>query len=452
MSTKIERLTEELKAHLKAAQAIAAAAEKDGDRDLTDAERGQVQEHFAKAKAAKDALSAAKADEQTKAAIRELGDGIGLDESGSATERGEKAARSGLIVPDQRKSIGEYFTESRQYADLLATAPNGQFAKDMRVQSYPVGFKSLVTGASDTSAGALVESDRRGLLVGPELFYRPLTLRSLVTLGTTTSDQIEYARVTGFTNNAAPVAEATTSAGPTANTTTGALENPAGGGYKPESGFSTVRVTTPVRTIAHWMPATKRALSDAAQVRTLIDNFLEVGLEEELEDQMISGDNTGENFEGLATVSGTQTQTLVADPAGKPAGFGKLLTLRRAKTKVRTVGRAIPNAYVINPGDLESLDEISDNDGRFYFGGPSGSNGTAPLWGLPVIESEAVPAGTAWVGDWRKAILWDREQASVTITDSHADFFVRNLVAILAEMRAAFGVIQPSAFVKVALA
>ena len=39
----------------------------------------------------------------------------------------------------------------------------------------------------------------------------------------------------------------------------------------------------------------------------------------------------------------------------------------------------------------------------------------------------------------------------MTATDSHMDFFIRNLVAILAEMRAAFGVIQPSAFCKVTL-
>jgi HK97 family phage major capsid protein len=128
------------------------------------------------------------------------------------------------------------------------------------------------------------------------------------------------------------------------------------------------------------------------------------------------------------------------------------LAVRRAKTKVRTVGRSVANGVVIHPNDLQTLDEISDNQGRFYFGGPSGANGTAPLWGLPVIESEAATAGTAWVGDFRKAILWDRQQASLTVTDSHADFFVRNLVAILAEMRAGFGVIQPSAFCKVALA
>lgn len=441
MTTKIERLTEELKTHLKVAQDIATAAEKDNDRDLTDAERAQVTEAFEKAKTAKKALTDAKADDQTKAAIRELGDGIGLAENGETSqERGEKAAGSGLIVPDGRKSIGEHFVESQAYKALLASAPNGQFGEKMRVQSQPVGYKALITGADDTSAGGLIPSDRRGLLNDLGEFQRPLALRNLVTPGTTTSDQVEYARIASTTNAAATVPEATTTAEIGSGTP---AVTAADAGLKPESGLTTVRVTTPVRTIAHWLPATKRALSDAAQVRTLVDNFLEYGLEEELDDQMISGDGTGENFTGLANVSGVQTQ---AADAG-----GLLHTTRKAKTKVRLIGRAVANGYVFNPNDLERIDLLQDNEARFYFGGPSGVGTAGALWGLPVVESEAVPAGTAYCGDWRKAILWDREQASVTVTDSHADFFVRNLVAILAEMRAAFGVIQPSAFVRITL-
>ncbi|MFD6070619.1 phage major capsid protein [Amycolatopsis lurida] len=446
MSDKISQLTDELKKHLNDAKTIAAKAEKES-RDFTDDERTAVTTAMSKAQDAKRALDAAKADSAVRDAIQDLGDAVGLaDAQTEEKTRREQAARDGY--KGTRTSIGETFVTSEQYKDMLRSAPNGQFAKDMRVQSRPLGVKELVTGLSPTSGGAFRQEDYRGVLVGPEQYFRPLTLRQLVTGGTTTSDQVEYARITGWANRAAPVPEATTSApvgsGDPAVT-------PAQAGVKPESGFSTVRVTTPVRTIAHWMPVTKRALSDAAQVRTLIDNFLEVGLEEELEDQMIAGTGVGEDFEGLANVSGTQTQPAVADPVGKPPGFGKLLAVRRAKTKVRIAGRSVANGVVIHPLDLEAMDEISDMDGRFYFGGPAGTNNTSPLWGLPVIESEAATPGQAWVGDFRKAILWDRQQASVTVTDSHADFFVRNLAAVLAEMRAAFGIVQPSAFCKVTL-
>jgi HK97 family phage major capsid protein len=240
-------------------------------------------------------------------------------------------------------------------------------------------------------------------------------------------------RVTSTTNAASPVAESTTTADP------GSMV--AANGVKPESAMAMAKVTETVRTIAHWLPATTRALSDAGQVRTLIDSFLRYGLEEELEDQMVNGAGTGENFTGIGTVSGTQSQAWDTNI---------LTTTRKARTLVRTVGRSIPTAYVLNPADWETIDLLQDNENRYYFGGPT-RLGQPTLWGLPVVESEAVPAGTGYVGDWRKAVLWDRQQASITVSNSHANFFIRNMVAILAEMRAAFGVLQPNAFVEMDL-
>ncbi|NUS25951.1 MAG: phage major capsid protein [Streptomyces sp.] len=428
MPTKTNELTEQLKHHLEAARAIAKAAE-DGDRDFTDDERAQVTEHMAKAKEARDGLDRAKADREMQSALKELGDGISFDE-----RLAERRTPSGLIVPDAKASLGETFVKSGEYQTLMQSAPNGVFGKDHRVQSRPVGYKALVTGGSDTSGGAFVTNDMMGLQVNQLVFQRPLKLRDVVTNLTTTSDTIEYVRQTSQTNNASPVAESTATADP------GTLN--AANGVKPESALAWAKVTTPVRTIAHWIPLTKRALSDAAQVRTIIDAFLRYGLEEELEDQMISGDGTGENLEGLSNVSGVQAQAWDSNP---------LTTLRKARTKVRLVGRAVPNAYLLNPADLETIDLLQDNEARYYFGGPTGVGTAGTLWGLPVIETEAVPAGTGYVGDFRKAVLWDREQASITISDSHANFFIRNMVAILAEMRAAFGIIQPNAFVEVDL-
>ncbi|MBZ6258859.1 phage major capsid protein [Streptomyces olivaceus] len=441
MAKTLKELVDEAKQHLLKAREITEAAEKDGDRNFTEDESAQLREHMSKATAAKAEIEKLKGNQELRDTLAQLGDDIALN--AKTDENGNRQTASGFHLPDAKKSLGEQFTESPEYKALVAQAPNGQFAKNQRVQSEMYGVKSLVTGGSDTSGGALVQNDWRGLQVGLDVFQRPLRLRDVVTPGTTTSDTVEYVRVTSVTNNAAPVPEATSAAAPTAPGGAGALVNNAGGGYKPESGVALAKITTAVKTIAHWMPATKRALSDAAQIRTLIDAFLLYGLEEELEDQMVQGDGTGENFEGVSNVSGTQSQAWDTD---------LLTTTRKAKTKVRTVGRSIANAYLLNPADTEALDLLQDNEARFYFGGPSGAGTAQVLWGIPVVETEAVPAGTGYVGDWRKAVLWDREQATIQVTDSHLDFFVRNLVAILAEMRAAFGVLQPSAFVEIDLA
>ena len=67
---------------------------------------------------------------------------------------------------------------------------------------------------------------------------------------------------------------------------------------------------------------------------------------------------------------------------------------------------------------------------------------------VPVVKTAAVAAGTGYVGDWSQLVVWLRS-ADVFVSDSHSDFFVKNLVAVLAEIRAAVGVLAPAAFVRV---
>jgi HK97 family phage major capsid protein len=327
---------------------------------------------------------------------------------------------------DQRraiKTIGEFVMEDpafKQWWDQMS-ANGGLVGGNRKFDSPPVSIKSLLTGAGSTSGGPLVFPDFKPIV---DLSYqRPLTVRDIITIGSTDGDTVEYVRVTGVTNNAAPTAEATATGD--------------GTGAKPESAMALLRVAETVKTIAHWIPATNRALADAGQLRTLIDSFLRYGLEEELEDQIITGSGSGENFTGVLQLAGTTAQAFDTD---------KLTTTRKARTKVRVTGRAIPTAWVMHPNDWEAIDLLQDNEGRYYYGGPA-KPGQPMLWGLPVVESEAMTEGYTVVADWKLCVLWDRLQTAISMTNSHSDFFIRNLVAILAEMRAALGWLRPKAFV-----
>lgn len=333
---------------------------------------------------------------------------------------------------NEAKSLGYRFVESSEYKDWLkAVAPMGMPPNGLRLGESPAyATKDLVTGVSATSAGALVRREYAPLVEFP---FQPLTLRDVVTVGRTGSDLIEFPRVTGYTNNAAVVAEATTP--PTSF-------QQAGNGLKPQSALALEKVTTSVKTIAHWIPVTRRALSDAAQIQTIIDNFLNIGLELALEEEMITGDGTGEHLLGLDNTPNITLQGFDTDI---------LTTTRKALTKARVVGRAQRiTGFILNPYDWEALDLTQDNEARYYFGGPA-VLGTPRLWGQPVVQSEAVFQGTGYTGDTKQAVLWDREQANIRMSDGVEDYFVRNLVAVLAELRAAFGVFRPPAIVRMDL-
>jgi HK97 family phage major capsid protein len=126
--------------------------------------------------------------------------------------------------------------------------------------------------------------------------------------------------------------------------------------------------------------------------------------------------------------------------------------IRRAITRLKlaSVGGAVPSFVVVNPADFEKWETASATTREYLFAGPFGS-GITRLWGLPVVQSENIAALTALVGDGTMAAVVDRMDAQIYTTDSHSDFFIRNLFVILAEERIAVVVFRAAGFAKVTL-
>lgn len=432
--SKLLALKDAAEAAAKSARAIAEKADAE-NRDMTEAERKDFDTELAKGRELVEKFKTAKADQEV------IDSAMGLAAQIGPEAKGDLEGQDGQIpVRERVKSLGLQITGSDEYKALMKSFPEGRIPAKSRVQSNPIQVKGLFTGASSTSGGAFVTNERTDIV--EMLGRKELTIRDLVSVRQTGSDTVEFVKQTSHTNAAAVVAEATSSAAPTAPGTAGALVNNAGGGYKPEGSWAFEVATAVVKTIAEWVPATRRALADVAQLEGLINDELALDVKEAEEDQVLNGNGSGENFTGINNVSGIQTQAWATD---------LFTSVRKAITKARTVGRVNPTAIVLNPADAEAIDLTKDADGRFFYGGPFAiANRT--LWGVPVIESESQAAGTGLLGDFSRAVIWDREQTTITMTDSHADFFIRNMIAILAEERLAFAVTRPAAFVQVDVA
>jgi len=346
------------------------------------------------------------------------------------------------------RTLGEAWIGSRAFGLWRSKFPEGgpsesqpPVSSDPLVVRAPLAavipkYRALITSA-DASAGALVRPYFGGMMEPGAV--RPLTVRDIVTVVPIASDLAEYTREVSRETDAAPIAEASAVTGTS--------------GTKPEGGLVFAIVQEPVRTIAEWVPATKRVVSDAPQLRAYIDGYLTEDLAIELEDQIVSGSGSGENFRGILNTPGIGT----AGPPTAPASA--LDVLRTAKRMVRVNARTNATAVLLNPQDTEFIDLLKINAEANHFVGaalvPGGGGpfGTSPgtVWGLPIVESEAVPAGTGLVGDFRRAVLFDRESVTISVGTVNDDF-IRNLVRVLAELRAGFGVLRPAAFVAVDLA
>lgn len=336
-------------------------------------------------------------------------------------------------------TLGSRFVNSEEWQGFMKRfAPGGRLANLKGFTSPPVevkglldgyGRKELITGTSDISAGAFVVPDQSGIY--EPIGRYPLSLRQLIDVRETGSDTVEWVVQTRQVTQATPVAEA--------NVTEYSGATGEESGEKPEGITRWERQSATVKTIAVWIPATTRALADAPQLRSLIDSELRADVNEELEDQLLNGNGVGENFTGLANTAGVLQQAFTTDIA---------ITARMAITNLLINGRQVPTAWLMYPVDWQNFDLLQDNNGQYYWGGPM-RQGNPTLWGVPVAQSFFLTEGTGWLGNWRKMVLWDREDATIAISDSHADFFIRNMVAIRCELRAAMGVIRPTAFVEV---
>lgn len=284
--------------------------------------------------------------------------------------------------------------------------------------------------SNNTAIGAdkLVEPQRL-----PGIFtYAPdaFVARTLIAQGRTNSNAIEYVRETEFTNNAAPVAE---------------------GALKPESAIAWEKDTASVRTIAHWIPASKQILEDDAQLLSYLEARLVYGLGQVEEEQLLVGDGTGENLKGLYTAATAKVSSTWNIDSNAGAGQYMLDVIARAALQVKLDTNYGCNGFYINPMDAFILRTMKDANNNYCFASPA--NGGMPMpWGLRMIESAHVPQGNVLIGAFNMASqVFDRTGIEVAISDQDRDNFVRNMLTIRVEERLALVTYRPKAIIKTSI-
>lgn len=318
-------------------------------------------------------------------------------------------ASKGGDKPERQRSVGELVTASEQMEGV-----NASFRGSRRV-SVP---RAAITSATN-SGGALVGADRRSEIIMPP--ERRLTIRDLIAPGTTDSNSVEYVRETGFTNAAAPVAE---------------------GGAKPYSELAFELVNAPVRTLAHLFKASRQILDDARALQSYIDARARYGLLTVEEQQLLYGNGTGANLQGLVTLAETY-----AVPGGiAVTGEQRIDRLRLALLQAE-LSEFPSDGIVLNPIDWAAIELTKDNEGRYIVGQPQ--EGTAArLWNRPVVSTQAMAQGDFLTGAFRLgAQIFDRMDIEILISTENDKDFENNMVTIRAEERLAFAVYRPEAFV-----
>lgn len=325
-------------------------------------------------------------------------------------EMEQRAARHGGGMPAAPKSIGSQFVESDDLKDFAERASSGKGSASLSIKAT---ITSATTDAAG-SAGAGVVPARDREYVG--LPQRRMTVRDLLPSVPVLSNSVEVMRQKTRNLNAGMVAEAAA---------------------KPESDLQMELIQIPIRTIAHWMKASKQILDDFPQLQGIIDGELLYGLKLVEEGQLLNGDGTGQNIKGLVPQA-----TAYAAP----------ITIADA-TMIDLLGLAIlqnalalfpADGIVVNSADWMRMRLLKNSQGEYLLGDPA-KDVAKVLFGVPVVDTPAMTVDKFLVGNFQTAAtVYDRWAARVEVGYVNDDF-TKNLVTVLGEERIGLAVKRPAA-------
>lgn len=324
----------------------------------------------------------------------------------------QKADRERNDRTELHKSLGEQFTDAEKVKDFL-----GQASPRGRVDfSAKAAITTLTTDAAGSVGDAIQANRQPGIQPLPQ---RRLTIRDLLTPGKMDGQILEYVKETGFTNNAGMVAE---------------------GAAKPQSDIKFELVSTQAKVIAHYFKASRQALSDVAQLQSIINQRGLYGLAYKEEQQILFGDGTGQNLLGIVPQATAYSAPFVIDGATN-IDYLRLAMLQAALAEYPATG------HVMNPIDWARIETEKDGTGRYIIGNPQ-DRLTPTLWGLPVLETPAMTVDKFLTGAFRLgAQLFDRWEARVEIATENEDDFIKNMITTLVEERVALAVNRPESFI-----
>jgi len=288
------------------------------------------------------------------------------------------------------------------------------------------GIKSFLNGATNkgrteikntilNSGNTVSRHDQlAGVVPGA---FRQLTVMPTVMQGSTSSNIVYYSRELAYTNAAAKTAE---------------------GNAKPESTLTFEEVSTPIQTIPTFIRVSKQALDDSTFLASYIDRRLRHGVNNAVEDYIINDATDG----WLATGNNT-----VVSPTGTTDIYGLASAMKYA-----IIGADYePSFFYMNPSDWATAETTRRASGDAAFVAASGAvtyvnNGLTPmLWGLPVVLSNNVPAGTMICKSQDADMYASREGTVVEMFEQDSDNVTKNLVTVRAETRGAELVMTPAA-------
>ena len=404
----VDYLKRELATWAEKAKGIMRKAE-DENREVSEEEGAEIQKCLSEVGNLKTRIKEIEDREDLKKAI---GDAI----ASGGTPNVEAAADA--------KSLGEAFARSDGYKAIKAHGvPSGSW----RMPAVEFGAKLTDDGLSVVS----IDDAGGNLPLQPQIARGPVTpaenalvIAALFGQGVATQNTLVYLEET--TTTPGVLSERYSDSDASVTTT-------AEGAAKPAAFVDFTRRSKELTKLAAFLPVSDEMLEDEPAIVSYINSRLGLFIRQ-AEDAFVLDELLAANIgdaDGSVDIGGSNWFDGIA------AGI----------LRVQKHGGVNPDAVLMNPSDFWTMStQKAAGDGNYFGGSPYRGPQDNP-WGLPVLVTNGVNVGTAIVGAFREgATVWRKGGVAVQASNSHEDYFRKNLTAIRAEERLALTVYRPSAF------
>lgn len=356
--------------------------------------------------------------EQIDVMDKKKASGEDLTDIKSRLESGAKEMTDlGELVTDMNKKFSTMQSSEKSIGRVIAEHSEFKSLRDDRKARFEVKDITTANFGTVTLPGG-VQRQNRGLIapVNQRLF-----LRDVIPTAATSAAALEYLQETGFTNNAATVAE---------------------GAQKPQSELTFAAKSVVMAKLAHFFRVSEETLDDVDGMEAYINQRGIYGLQLKEEAAVLNGTVATNGLDGLIANSTAYDNTTI--PGITPAN-----AIEDVKAAIAQVEDAdlYASAVIMNHLDWAALTLEKDTAGWYLISNPL--TGMQPmLWGLPVVTTKGIPQGKFIVGGFAgNTILWQRKGIEVRRSTEDRDNFVTNKVTILIEERLQLETLRPEGIV-----
>ncbi len=198
----------------------------------------------------------------------------------------------------------------------------------------------------------------------------------------------------------------------------------------PESAIAWTRRSISMEKILDSIPMTWETMRYMPELIPEVENFINLNMMLEWENQLLTGDNSAPNWAGAYATYATDFTSTIAGTLGKVDDANLADLISKVSTYMSNGYKSKYKAdfVILNPDDLDSIRHLKDANSN-YLKVPFINDGMTQVRTMKIVESSLITANTMLIGDGRLVTAYDVDTIELEF-GLDSDDFTKDLITL----------------------